>query len=112
MQNTERQFWQEVLDTTHRQFIEQVKAGRGDRLKDDPELFSGLVWTGEQALELGLVDGLGSTGYVARDVIGVDKLIDYSPKGSPIEQLIDRLGVSMAGHLANVMGLGGGVQLR
>ncbi|WP_432695103.1 signal peptide peptidase SppA [Marinobacterium sp. YM272] len=112
LQNTERQFWQEVLDTTHRQFIEQVQAGRGERLKEDPDLFTGLVWTGEQALDLGLVDGLGSAGYVARDVIGVDKLVDYSAKGSPIEQLIDRLGVSMAGHLANVLGVGGGVQLR
>ncbi len=67
----ETQFWQGVLDTTHRQFIASVKQGRGDRLKDKdhPELFSGLIWTGEQAVALGLVDGLGSASYVARDVI-------------------------------------------
>ncbi|KEA61902.1 Periplasmic serine protease (ClpP class) [Marinobacterium lacunae] len=112
LQSSEREFWQTILDTTHKQFIEQVRAGRGDRLKENDELFSGLVWTGEQAVDLGLVDGLGSASYVARDVIGVDSLVDYSAKGSPLEQLIDRLGVSMASHLANMVGLGGGVQLR
>ena len=68
----ETAFWQTVLDTTHKQFINSVKQGRGDRLKDKehPELFSGLVWSGEQALELGLIDGLGSTSYVAREVVG------------------------------------------
>lgn len=112
LQNSEREFWQEVLDTTHRQFIEQVEKGRGDRLKDDPDLYSGLVWTGEQALDLGLIDGLGSSSYVARDVVGVEKMVDYSVKQTPLEQIVDRLGVSMAGHLANVLGLNGAVQLR
>lgn len=112
LQSVEREFWQQILDTTHQQFIDQVQAGRGDRLKESDELFSGLVWTGEQALGLGLVDGLGSASYVAREVVGVDSLVDYSAKGSPLEQLIERLGVSMADHLANVVGLGGGVQLR
>ncbi|MBV1789891.1 signal peptide peptidase SppA [Marinobacterium sp. D7] len=110
--NVEKEFWQKILDTTHQQFIDQVKAGRGERLKDSDELFSGLVWTGEQAVELGLIDGLGSASYVAREVVGVESLVDYSAKGSPLEQLIDRLGVSMASHLANMVGLGGGVQLR
>jgi protease-4 len=65
-------FWQGVLDTTHQQFIAMVKQGRGERLKDKehPELFSGLVWSGEQAKALGLVDGLGSASYVAREIVG------------------------------------------
>lgn len=68
----ETQFWQSVLNTTHRQFIDSVKQGRGERLKVEghPELFSGLIWSGEQALELGLIDKLGNSSYVAREVIG------------------------------------------
>ena len=64
----EREFWQGVLHTTHQQFIDQVKKGRGDRLQEHPDLFSGLVWSGEQAVELGLVDGLSSASAVARDL--------------------------------------------
>src|SRR5690606_32986503 len=65
----ETEFWKGVLATTHRQFIDSVKKGRGERLQDaeHPELFSGLIWSGEQALELGLIDGLGSTSHVARE---------------------------------------------
>ncbi len=94
-------FWQDVLETTHRQFIEQVRAGRGDRLADDERLFSGLVWTGEQALELGLVDGLGSSSYVAREIVGYKELVDYSSRRSPFENLIDQLGVSVGSGFAS-----------
>lgn len=108
----EEQFWQSVLDTTHKQFIDQVKKGRGDRLKDEPKLFTGLVWTGEQALEIGLIDGLGSTSYVAREIVKVDKLVDYSPKQPPWQQLVDELGVSFAKGLATQLGLNNGLQLK
>jgi len=101
----ESQLWQEVLNTTHRQFIEQVRAGRGERLKDDPKLFTGLVWTGEQALEMGLIDGLGSSSYVARELIGVEKLVDYMPQPKPWEEIIDQLGVSFAKGMATAMGV-------
>ncbi|WP_424398981.1 signal peptide peptidase SppA [Motiliproteus coralliicola] len=102
---TERQFWEGVLDTTHQQFIDQVKKGRGDRLKDDAKLFSGLIWTGEQSLELGLIDGLGSTGYVAREVVGVDNIVDFTPSMTPWEKLADRFGVSVARTLSTELGL-------
>lgn len=92
--DSEVAFWKQVLDTTHRQFIEQVKKGRGDRLKENPELFSGLIWTGEQALDLGLIDGLGSTSYVARDIVGQKELVDYTHKSSRVQQLVDRFGAS------------------
>lgn len=108
----EKVFWQSVLNTTHKQFIDQVKQGRGDRLKDDPRLFSGLVWTGEQALELGLIDGLGSTSYVAREVVKVDKLVDYTPKQQPWKQIVDELGVSFTKAISTQLGLSQGVQLR
>lgn len=105
----ETRFWQGVLDTTHRQFIESVKKGRGDRLKVDghPELFSGLVWSGEQALELGLVDKLGSTSYVAREVIGAKEIVDYTKQDTPFDRFAKRLGASMAKQLAMWMGFQG-----
>ncbi|NVK43669.1 MAG: signal peptide peptidase SppA [Oceanospirillaceae bacterium] len=112
LKDSEKAFWLSVLDTTHQQFIEQVRNGRGDRLKDDPQLFSGLVWSGEQALELGLVDGLASSSTVARDVVGAEKLTKYGPKPSPLDQLIDRLGVSFAGALATRLGLDSSTPLR
>jgi protease-4 len=112
LKDTDRKFWQSVLGTTHKQFIDQVRKGRGDRLKESPDLFSGLVWTGEQALEKGLIDGLGSASYVAREVVGVESLRVFSPKLTPIEEMIDRLGVSFAGELATKLGLTNGLKLQ
>ncbi|WP_246077746.1 S49 family peptidase [Neptunomonas concharum] len=112
MKESDKVFWQSVLDTTHQQFIDQVKKGRGDKLKEDPKLFSGLVWTGEQALEKGLVDGLGSTSYVAREVVGVEKIVNYSPKVSRLEEMIDRLGVSFGKTVATSLGLSNGLSIR
>ena len=96
----EVQFWQDVLKTTHSQFIESVRKGRGDRLADDEQLFSGLVWSGEQALELGLIDGLGSSSHVARQVIGQEDLVDYSRRESPFQNIVDQFGVSVGSGIA------------
>jgi len=93
---TDVEFWQSVLAVTHAQFIDVVKRGRGERLLDDPEIFSGLIWTGEQALAKGLIDGLGSAGYVAREVIGVDEIIDYTVQPNPFEQFARRIGASFS----------------
>ena len=101
----ETEFWQGVLNATHKQFIDRVKEGRGDRLKDAPGLFTGLVWGGEQALELGLIDGLGSTSYVAREIIGEETLSDFTPRKDPIEQFIDKLGISIGSTLSKSLGL-------
>lgn len=105
----ERAFWQGVLNTTHQQFIAMVKQGRGDRLKDKehPELFSGLIWSGEQAKSLGLVDGLGSASYVAREVVGEKDLVDYTVQESPLDRFSKRIGASVAEHLAMWMGFQG-----
>ncbi|WP_434677531.1 signal peptide peptidase SppA [Pseudomonas sp. R1-18] len=105
----ETQFWQGVLDTTHRQFIASVKQGRGDRLKDKdhPELFSGLVWTGEQAVGLGLVDGLGSASHVAREVIGEKNIVDYTVQESPFDRFSKKLGASVAERIAMWAGFTG-----
>lgn len=105
----ETRFWQEVLDTTHRQFIASVKTGRGDRLKDKehPELFSGLVWTGEQAVSLGLIDGLGSASSVARDIVHEKELVDFTVEESPFDRFSKKLGASLAEQLAMWMGFQG-----
>lgn len=105
----ETAFWQGALDTTHKQFIAVVKQGRGDRLKDKehPELFSGLVWTGEQALPLGLIDGLGNSSYVAREVIGEKNIVDFTTEESPLDRFSKKLGASVAERLAMSMGLEG-----
>lgn len=96
----QQELWQAVIDGTHRQFIARVKAGRGNRLVDDPQLFSGAVWSGEQALKLGLIDGLGSAGSVARDVIGAEDIVDVSVGESPIKSLLKNFGISFGAGFA------------
>ncbi|MFP3343158.1 signal peptide peptidase SppA [Halomonas sp. SIMBA_159] len=83
-------FWQSVLTQTHEQFISDVQAGRGDRLSDRPEIFSGLIWSGEQALELGLVDELASLEQVARAQVGEASWENYTPRLDPFERLTRR----------------------
>ena len=100
-QQEEVAFWRGVLENTHQQFIDAVKAGRGDRLADDDRLFSGLVWSGEQAVELGLADGLGSASYVARQLVGQEKLVDYSRRKSPLQDIVDQLGVAFGEGFAS-----------
>jgi protease-4 len=89
-----------LLLQIHQQFIDVVKTGRGDKIKDDKKLFSGLVWTGEEAIKLGLVDAIGSSSHVARDIIKAEEIVDYTPKPSYFEQLADRLGIAAASTLA------------
>nr|WP_290695118.1 signal peptide peptidase SppA [Halomonas sp. UBA3074] len=84
------QFWQGVLSQTHRQFIDDVRAGRGERLSNSPEIFSGLVWSGEQSLELGLIDQLGSLEQLSRDQVGDTHWVDYTPSMDPLDRLTRR----------------------
>jgi len=106
------QIWKGVLDGTHRQFVEQVQKGRGDRLKtNDPLLYSGIVWNGEQALEMGLIDGLGSSSYVAREIIGQETIVNYTVKPNPLEEFVSRLGVSIGEGMAKVL-MGNPLQLQ
>lgn len=96
----QQQFWQHLLDITHQQFINDVKAGRGDRLKDDPELFSGLVWSGEQARELGLIDEVKTFDQVIREQVGsLDNTVDFTPNSDPFERIGKRLGVMASSAL-------------
>ena len=94
---TERQrvFTQAMLDKIHQQFISAVKRGRGDRLKETPETFSGLFWIGEQAIELGLADQLGSVDFVAREVVKHEEIVDYTRRENLAERLAKRFGASI-----------------
>ena len=102
---------QNMLDEIHRQFIDAVRQGRGKRLLEgrDKEIFSGLFWTGEQAKALGLVDGFGSPGQVSRDVIGVEEMVDYTPRRHPLDDLLGKLGTQIGLGIANSLG---GVSVR
>ena len=90
----DREHAQKMLDNIHQQFINVVRQGRGKRLKENPDLFSGLVWTGEQSIDLGLADGFGSLESVARDVIKAEKVVDYTPEEGLFESLSRRVGTS------------------
>jgi protease-4 len=100
-----------LLDDIHQQFIGVVKQGRGERLKDDPLLFSGYVWTGEQAVDMGLVDELGSSSYVAREVIGAETIVDYTHEEDWLKKFSKHLGTALGRGIGEVLG-GGSLQVR
>lgn len=99
----ETAFWQNVLDVTHRQFKDAVRQGRGERLQESEDTFSGLVWSGEQALQKGLIDGLGSAGYVSREVVGIDHIVDYTVVPNPFEELAKQLGANVGNGLMSAI---------
>jgi protease IV len=86
---------QTLLDQIHKQFIQVVRDGRGKRLKETPELFSGLFWSGEQAVDLGLADGLGNLDYVAREIVKAEDVIDYTRHENVAERLAKRFGAAI-----------------
>jgi protease-4 len=88
-----------MLNDIHQQFIDVVRQGRGKRLKETPEIFSGLMWTGAQSVQLGLADGFGTVDSVARDVIKAEKTVDYSVHDNIAERFAKRLGADMAKSL-------------
>ncbi|MES9814862.1 MAG: S49 family peptidase [Candidatus Thiodiazotropha sp.] len=114
LNETDKGHIQQMLDQLHEQFIATVKEGRGDRLKDAeyPELFSGLFWNGEEAREMGLVDEFGSSSYVAREVIGAEEIVDFTPKEDVWERLARNIGAGAAEVLTTIGGLGGGFSIR
>ena len=99
----ENQFMQTMLDSVHLQFEERVKAGRGERLKITPDTFTGLVWTGEQAKEQGLIDGFGSAGSVAREVIHVKTVVDYSVPETVLDKFAHQLGIGATAQVSSAL---------
>ncbi len=109
---TERQkeFAQAMLNQIHQQFIGAVKDGRGDRLKETAETFSGLFWTGDQAVTMGLADHLGNLDYVAREIVKAPEIIDYTRRENVAERLVKRFGASMGESLAIALRYAPGVR--
>jgi protease-4 len=92
----EAEHFQLLLKDVHQQFMQAVKQGRGARLVDDPQIFSGLFWTGAGAQQLGLIDGLASPGQVAREIVQAEKIVDYTTQADPFDQLVSRFGASLS----------------
>jgi protease-4 len=91
---------EKMLGEIHEQFVKVVRQGRGTRLKETPDMFSGLIWTGEKSVELGLADALGSTDYVAREVFKADKLVNFTVEENYFETLSKRLGTQFGATFA------------
>ena len=91
----QRAYAQAMIDQVHQQFIKVVRAGRGARLKEAPDTFSGLFWNGEEAVRIGLVDKIGSLDFVAREVIKAEEVVDYTPRENVAEKLAKRFGASI-----------------
>ncbi len=95
----------EQLRTVHVAFIENVREGRGNRLRETPDIFSGLFWSGEQAKQLGLIDGFGDAQYIAKEIIKVENMVDYSPNATILDRLARRIGASVGQSIGLQSGL-------
>ncbi len=93
----ETQYMQALLDQVHQQFISAVKAGRGDRLIESPDMFSGLIWTGEAGVKIGIADAFGTEDYVAKDIIGAENRVDFTKQSRFLDKIAGKLGASF-GH--------------
>ncbi|CAG4926968.1 S49 family peptidase [Paraburkholderia saeva] len=103
---------QQMLDQIHAQFIDAVRQGRGKRLHETPEIFSGLFWTGQQSIDLGLADALGDTDYVAREVIKAPDIVDYTVKESITDRVAKKFGAAVGAAGVHAMIAGGKFNLR
>ena len=101
VQPKQREFMQELLKEVHNQFIEVVKKGRRNKLANNPEISSGLFWSGESAINLGLADGYGDIDLVAREIIGYEKIIDFTTQSNFADRFAKKLGASIGSSLSN-----------
>lgn len=98
----DQEYMQDVLTQVHQQFIDAVKEGRGERLKEDKEIFSGLIWTGEQSIKIGIADDYGNDDSVATDIIGAKKRVDFTIQERLFDRLAGKLGASFALTLSSL----------
>ncbi|MGH8640920.1 MAG: S49 family peptidase [Burkholderiales bacterium] len=108
---SQKEHAQQMLSQIHQQFIGVVREGRGKRLKESPDMFSGLLWVGQKSVEMGLADALGSVDYVAREVIKAEDIVDFTPRENVAERLARKFGAGIAEGLARFGGIGN-LQLR
>jgi len=106
----QQEYAKQMITEIHQQFIDVVKQGRGKRLKETPDTFSGLVWNGQKGVEMGLADGYGSLESVARDIIKAEKIVDFTTKESFADRLAKRFGAGVASAIG--FSAQGGVSLR
>ena len=106
LEDDDRQHAEQMLTEVHQQFIQAVREGRGDRLKESSELFTGLVWTGDESVPMGLADKIGSSSYVAREVIGAEDIVEFTEKPDFFQRLSDRIGVAMAKGMSQQLNSG------
>jgi protease-4 len=96
---TQKRHAERLLEEVHQQFIAAVREGRGKRLKESAEIFSGLIWTGQKSVELGLADAFGSLDFVAREVVKAEAIVDFTQKENVAEKLARRFGAGAASAL-------------
>lgn len=104
LEGTQKAFAQDMLGEIHAQFIDAVRKGRGKRLKETPDMFSGLMWTGAKSVQLGLADGFGTVESVARDIVKVENIRDYTVKQNFAERIAKRFGTDMAESAVRALG--------
>jgi protease IV len=100
LEERHKQFAKQLAEDIHQQFIGVVREGRGKRLKETPEIFSGLIWTGQKSIELGLADGIGSLDYVAREVVKAEDIVEFTQKENLAEKFAKRFGASVGSAVA------------
>src|SRR5262245_59519837 len=108
---SQKEHAQQMLSQIHQQFISVVRQGRGKRLKESPDMFSGLLWVGQKSVDMGLADALGSVDYVAREGIKAEDIVDFTPRENVAERLARKFGAGMAEGVARFGGIGN-LQLR
>lgn len=112
MSGKQKEFAQTMLKEIHQQFIKAVRQGRGKRLKETPEMFSGLFWTGEKSIEMGMADALGSTEYVAREVLKAEDIVDFTIQEGIAERFAKRFGATMMSSVNPLAQGGAGITLK
>jgi len=103
LKTAEQKHLQSMLDDIHQQFIDAVREGRGNRLADDPSIFSGLVWTGQQGIKMGLADSIGTTSSVAKEIIGEENLVNFTPKHGFLDRFTSKIGTTFENALWSVL---------
>ena len=106
----QKEYAKTMLGEIHQQFVDVVRKGRGKRLKESAETFSGLVWTGQRSIDLGLTDALGSVDYVAREVVKAEKIVDFTPRENLVERFANRFGAALGDALVRAAASGSAVR--